>query len=89
MFCPICGAKLRFEEAGVCCDQCKAKETKPRDISDVDLCEACGLELPGNAAAREFGGFVCRHEDYPKPRKYPGECPCGIASVRCDYHKDA
>ena len=29
MFCPICGAKLRFEESGVCCDQCKAKETKP------------------------------------------------------------
>lgn len=22
----------------------------------------------------------------PRARKYPGECPCGIASVDCEYH---
>jgi hypothetical protein len=47
MYCPVCGNRLRFEEAGVLCDACKAKET-PTASPDV---EAAGAKLQASLEA--------------------------------------
>lgn len=49
-------------------------------MSDDELRQACGNKIDG---------FVYHDEPCPKKApKYPNECPCGVAAVRCEYHKD-
>lgn len=69
----------------------------PRDKAEPDDVYRARIRNVIAGFIAPIDGFVYHDEvvawhptkpEKPKAPKYPNECPCGIAAVRCEYHKD-